>query len=535
MKNIYLNLRFLMLSACLIGAIHAGAQTNDSTFNGAGFTYLHDMFQFFPGGQKIQPDGKIIVFGYGGLTNNGFLDGVVYRLNADGTKDLAFGTNGRIILDIDNTFDAFQGVDLQADHKIVLALASFGRTFLVRLLPDGSYDPDFGNEGLAFVDTPQGSTETPQDIHVQADQKIVIGGSNTLLTGHTKGYFRRFNTDGSPDMGFGTEGYVGVDFDPIQDFSLEQFVFQQDGKIVGTGPYGIGVSSGFPVVRLNTDGSFDNTFSGDGKYLKLLGSNIYTAAAYCIAVNPQGKILVGGTGTKVNALAMSVLQLRPDGTLDATFGTFGVGGFALTIFNVVNSMAIQPDGKIILGGYSQVSDTATVCLYARLKANGAQDPTFGAPNGYLATYISTDGYDVDVVTGINLQPDGKLVSTCWSNYSIYDSPTPLPSYATVFRFKTDIVVASTEPNPVFRSAAVFPNPVKDELITLQYQLEDARELSLKLYDANGREVSSLIDREMRGAGVQQEQFYLPVSLPAGNYFLELATDDGRKALQIVKY
>jgi hypothetical protein len=197
-------------------------------------------------------------------------------------------------------------------------------------------------------------------------------------------------------------------------------------------------------------------------------------------------------------------------------------------------MVVQPDGKIVLGGYCFASDTTTYFLMTRLNANGVQDITFGPSNGYFATLYSTDGYNIDIITRMSLLPTGKMLVLGWTNYSI-NLALNQPAYASVIRYLTGILVDTYEPNPVFQSALVYPSPVRNELVTLSYELDQTREISLSLYDASGREIAILINGEVRSTGLQQEQFYLPAGLAAGNYFLELTTDEGQKALQIVKY
>jgi uncharacterized delta-60 repeat protein len=535
-KTAFLRLLLILVSGFL-GASIAIAQPylpfKDSTFAGNGVVFLQDNFQFIPHEQKVMSDGKILIAGYGrGQSTATAVDGIIYRLNEDGNRDLTFGPNGFKKIDIDGTFDAIEAVDETSDHKILILLTSFDRTILVRLLPNGSYDTDFGNDGI--LQTEAANTEYPYDMHIQADQKIVVCGYERVLNNLNKGYVRRFNSDGSIDPGFGTNGYVSCVIDATKNLELNSFVFQPDEKIVATGNYSTGSTSGFPVFRLNTDGSFDNTFSGDGKFLKVMGNTTRSASAWCIAVKPDGKIIVGGNAPTTSESAMTVVQVKPDGITDTNFGSFGAAKVVVSWFNEVNAMVVQPDGKIVLGGYCFASDTTTYFLMTRLNANGVQDITFGPSNGYFATLYSTDGYNIDIITRMSLLPTGKMLVLGWTNYSI-NLALNQPAYASVIRYLTGILVDTYEPNPVFQSALVYPSPVRNELVTLSYELDQTREISLSLYDASGREIAILINGEVRSTGLQQEQFYLPAGLAAGNYFLELTTDEGQKALQIVKY
>ena len=133
----------------------------------------------------------------------------------------------------------------------------------------------------------------------------------------------RFNADGSPDTSYGINGRVSVVIDPGVNLELYDCAIQSDGKLVATGPYGANATSGFPIIRLNTDGSFDNTFSGDGKYLKTLGTSVASAFAYCIAVAPDGKIFVGGNAPTLLESAMTVVSVNKTGGANTAFGNFG--------------------------------------------------------------------------------------------------------------------------------------------------------------------------------------------------------------------
>jgi uncharacterized delta-60 repeat protein len=529
-------LSLLVLGVICTSSVHAQSYLPfiDKTFSDSGLVYLHDMYRFYPQTQAMQSDGKILVAGYGSNFGNSNIpfDGIVYRINENGTKDLTFGANGFRAIDIDGSYDAITGIAETADHKIIMVFTSFTRTILVRLLPDGSYDPDFGNDGILLTEA--SNTEGPQDLIIQPDQKIVICGFQQVLANLNKGYIRRFNPDGSPDASFGTNGYVSCVIDAVKNFELSDLALQPDGKILATGVYANNTSSsGFPVIRLNTDGSFDNTFSSDGIYVKVMGNSTRPANARCIALRPDGKILVGGVAPTTSESAMTVVQVKPDGITDTNFGSFGAAKVVVSWYNEANSLMLQPDGKVVVGGYCFISDTSTANLMVRLNTSGVQDITFGPSDGYFATVSAEPGFNVDVISGLQVLPTGKMLVTSWVDASINANAIDRV-YVTVSRYLTDIVVETYEPNLVFQETHVFPSPVKDELVTLQYTMDNAREVSVLLFDANGREITTLIDAEMRSAGQQQEQFYLPVSLPAGNYFLELATDDGRKAIQLVK-
>jgi uncharacterized delta-60 repeat protein len=337
------------------------------------------------GGIAVQPDGKILIGGaFITLTPNGgspIARNHLARLNADGTVDVAFNpnVNGFVRLII-----------LQPDGKVLIgggfnSLAPNGgssvvRKYIARLNPDGTLDP--------------GVDANPNDqvwaIALQPDGKIVVGGvffSANSFRGQTRNRIARLEKDGRLDQSLNLNT-VGS--------SVVATAVQPDGKILIGGIFNtvLGVARK-NIARLNTDGTLDTTFN--------TGTNGYVGA---IAVQPDGKILVGGDFTALilngTALVPSVLigvtrnhiaRMNADGTIDEAFDP--------NADDVVNAIAVQPDGKILIGGFFTAlapNGGASVArnVMTRLDTNGEVDPTFN-PNPNLDVYA------------IALQADGKIL------------------------------------------------------------------------------------------------------------------------------
>lgn len=506
----------------------------DSSFNNSGSIHLNNFVQVIPQKLALQPDGKILTAGYMREVLSQDLDGVVYRVNADGTLDTGFGTDGYVRLDVDGTHDVVQGVKVLPNNKIMLLLASGDRNLLVQLLPDGTLDPDFGNEGLLLADTPP--YEVWGEFLVQEDQKIILVGYQDVVNSTlTRGIVRRFNPDGSPDNTFGNNGSRSVVIDPGKDLKLFDCVLQSDGKLLATGPYSTGASSGFIAVRLNTDGSFDNTFSGDGIYLKVMGAVGKDAHASAIAVRSDGNIYIAGAAPTVNEIAMAVVAVSPAGGIITSFGNFGTTKIVITPQAGVWDIIIQPDNKLLLAGACVFSNPSVVSAHARLLPNGAIDNTFGlsTPSGVFVSIFDGLGYDLQIVVDTELQPDGRLVSLTWLNKT--NSGTAMdPAEAVISRWLTDIIVATLEPNPTIHDAALSPNPAGNEQITLDFELDEAQTVNAYLFDMNGTRVATLFEQRASSAGNNKERFLMPIELPAGTYVVLLSSEKGFKALKIVK-
>jgi uncharacterized delta-60 repeat protein len=167
---------------------------------------------------------------------------------------------------------------------------------------------------------------------------------------------------------------------------VTNIVIQSDGKIIIVGFFTTYNSiSCNRITRLNTDGTLDASFNSGGT-----GAN---NAIHTIAIQPDGKIIIGGSFTNYNGTSRNrIARLNDNGTLDTTFN-IGTGTFA-----TVHTTAIQSDGKIIIGGgFTTYNGTLINCI-ARLNTNGTLDSTFSSGLGAVTTIYT-----------ISIQSDGKII------------------------------------------------------------------------------------------------------------------------------
>lgn len=213
------------------------------------------------------------------------------------------------------------------------------------------------------------------DVAVQPDGKIVVSGSSD----YKSFALARLNPDGSLDSGFGTGGKVTSDFDGF--YGASAIALQPDGKIVAVGSTRASTYQDFALARYNPDGSPDASFDGDGRLVTYLTSKDDVASS--VALQPDGKILVGGEANYSSTL----VRYETDGSLDASFGS---GGKSVSADNywALSDLALQSDGKIVALGRGS--------LLVRYKPDGSIDPS-------LYTTSQVGGYSLE------LQPDGKVV------------------------------------------------------------------------------------------------------------------------------
>jgi uncharacterized delta-60 repeat protein len=275
----------------------------------------------------IQPDGKIIVSGqFFGFIVNGAMP--VARLDADGTPDLSFDSDGIAEIDFPGIFEEGNGIVIQPDGKIVIGGSSdnYPTDFdfsLCRLNADGSLDTDFGTGGM--VSTDFGYQDIVFGLVLQPDGKILATG-NTSEPNSFAGFDYctvRYKADGVVDSGFGTDGRVTTDFDGGFDFA-EAIGLQDDGKIVVVGGAPIDDDYEFALARYTPAGTHDSSFAGTGRVSTGFGAyDIGTG----VAVGGDGRITVtgfaGGVGGDPVPVDVGLARYNSDGSVDALFGDAG--------------------------------------------------------------------------------------------------------------------------------------------------------------------------------------------------------------------
>jgi uncharacterized delta-60 repeat protein len=340
-------------------------------------------------------DGLALALGNGStlvLTNVQISDAGAYQVVVTSpygnvTSALAYLTVNATSLDATfNPGDAFNVCSLvpQPGGKIVAggifdASQEQARGNIARLNPDGTLDAEFapGATGGTFSDELVDATGQVNALVAQPDGELVFAGDFITLGGQACNYEGRLNPYGTLDANLN-----GWD-------TIYALACQADGKLLsGVGFFFSGPDLLYSIGRLNSDGTQDQTFSS------WAGSTVLS-----LAVQADGKILAGGefdslVGQPRNALG----RLNPDGTLDATFNA-AVGAGGSVPWATVQSLAIQPDGKIIVGGtFTTLAGQARSSL-GRLNVDGTLDTAFDP--GFLGT--------TPLVSSIVLQTDGKIL------------------------------------------------------------------------------------------------------------------------------
>jgi uncharacterized delta-60 repeat protein len=398
---------------------HAAAGDLDTSF-GVGGKVVTDVSQAGSSDEHandvaIQPDGKIIAVGDAVNSTNGTSDFAVIRYNPDGSLDTSFGIDGVVLTDFNKSTDMAFAIALQADGMIVVAgsasTPNLAYTFAVaRYTPIGELDQSFGAAGKVTVFFNKifegGKSLRPlvasmiRDVAIQSDGKIVLAGFADNNFG-----LARLSADGSLDLNFGAGGKTILSFGGRKDgsaaYSVATQIVDSEERIVAAGLASTYQTvSDFALTRLRSDGTPDLTFGSQGKVITALSRG--EDQVNDLVIDASNRIVAAGRTGQNYAIA----RYNVDGSLDRTFdrdGEVTTDFFGFDDWG--NSVAIQPDGKIVVAGWASPHFSSPNFGLARYNSDGSLDNSFGA-NGKLITDFSGQSA---LANALVLQPDSKVV------------------------------------------------------------------------------------------------------------------------------
>jgi uncharacterized delta-60 repeat protein len=439
-KGEYLFALGLFAWICIVsGFVYAGDSDLDPAFGTNGVATVNFGANYWGENKPeiadiaLQSDGKIVQVGsylpyYGS-------DFAVVRYTSTGVLDTGFGAGGKVITDLFSTpttkysEDRATSVAIQSDGKIIVAGSSrsdvngpfslpnfetsqawtWWNVALARYNTNGSLDTTFGTNGKVEIDVANAGTADAIDkIALQADGKIVAVGYT--MSGYDNRFLiMRFNSNGTLDTTFNSTGYRIEHFTENTTEAAKTVAIQPDGNIVVAG-YGIRPDGKYTIsiLRLTTAGLLDATFSGDGKLVQLVGGD---SAASSVAIDSDNKILVGGYTRDISSgnIIFALVRYNSNGTPDTTFDADGIvsTSFEGTLSSVIKGLALQTDGKIVAYGWAadvDSSDSSDLVL-ARYNTDGSLDTTFDSGDGKIRTDLSVN----DTAANVVLQADGKIL------------------------------------------------------------------------------------------------------------------------------
>lgn len=411
--NVFIGVTFLMsvLNIRTLSA-QWGGQLDESFGNGGKVMLYFNDFGSVASAMHLQPDGSILLAGTSqgsytfvaklledGASDNSFGTG--------GVVEHLFGCYYTVCNDITVQSDGkflVIGTLMETDTSV------YERLFMARINSDGSIDGGFANNGIYIHNDSLGSTG--QFIGLLPNGKILAGGyaGVGIEQGNSihEYLLLRFNSNGTPDTDFNGTGETIADFDTLSDIASGMAI-QPDGKIILAGnSYNYSYTASYMcLVRFNTDGTPDTGFGVNGKVLYNPSlPNSWLDMFLDVALQPDGKIVCCGSATSIAAF----MRFNADGSPDTGFGTNGLTTYYYeNSYTEARTLTFQNDGKILWGGYTDYGPAQAVMITGRLNCDGTIDNTWGSnQNGGQITYVTGQTTSCSI-NNICLQPNGRLL------------------------------------------------------------------------------------------------------------------------------
>jgi len=356
----------------------------------------------------IQEDGKIVVVGQsisstGADNENTTTDIFVTRYKTNGQLDSTFNHQGWITTNFGYNIETAFAVVIYSNGKIGVGCNIYNGNntdfALARYNANGSQDRSFGDKGLQRVDFNNGE-ETATLFAIHKEGSIVMAGS----TNYYNLAIAHLNYNGKLDASFNGSGKLSVSYNTNNQGSthFNSTAIQNDGKIVVAGNTWNGNNTDFLVARYNVNGTPDSTFSYKGWTTSDL--SVFAEGVNSIAIQRDGKIVAGGQSSDQSGVRFALARYNTNGTLDSTFSTNGIQKNKPNWFGQINSIVLQPDGKILAAGNVWNGRNNDVAV-ARFNIDGTLDSAFGT-DGKIQTDLENSE---EVGKSIAIQGDGKIV------------------------------------------------------------------------------------------------------------------------------
>ena len=357
----------------------------------------------------VQPDGRTVTVGW--ANDNGYMSLALARYHPSGALDFSFGSGGVTKQQIAFSPTFGYAAALQSDGKIIVAGSAGSDFAVARFQANGLPDYSFGTDGAVVTsDFGIGTSGNngAYAVAIQPDGKIVAAGQ--FHDSSNRAWFTviRYLANGTLDTTFNSTGLVpGMNRASFGSGSAyaRGMLIQNSGKIVLCG-YGWDGTPGHTedllLMRFTAAGVLDTAFGNVGKTSQDLGGS---EKAYAVAEMADGKLVTAGSTTSTSPQAFLLMRFSVDGVRDSSFGTSGAVKPVLGTGSAESTcLAVQTDGKVVAGGFATVGSGRDFAL-ARFALSGALDASFGS-GGKVTTSF---GSGHDQASAMALQADGKIL------------------------------------------------------------------------------------------------------------------------------
>ncbi len=394
---------FIALLHILLVASLSG-QSLDPTFDGDGIVQTAVNLPSIANAVAVQPNGRILVAGNADTT------GTIVRYMPDGSLDVSFGTGGVVVLNI-LSGSTITDVAVLSSGKIMVVgtsvyngVAPSPYLIAARFNSNGSVDNTFGGNGNGRLSISLGNqTGSLWELIIQPDGKILMTATTLggISTG-TRTY--RLLANGTYDSSFGSNGEALWGWVIYNHTMGRSIALQADGKVLVGGWLATNTESDRFVRRLTAQGELDDTYADNGLALFDAGDGM-TEIVSDILLQSDGKLLVIGSVSSASEQRIRVTRLLDDGTVDTSYGTAGeLIGTTVSGMITPQRGCLQTDGKLVFASTASDGGTTHSMLW-RVNTDGTLDTSFG-PNGYV---IDPCGNGANLLNDVAQQSDGKLI------------------------------------------------------------------------------------------------------------------------------
>jgi uncharacterized delta-60 repeat protein len=429
----------LRIALALAGALVAcAAEANDGDFVDTFGTHGREQFGFSPNlGTAVStaaftdvvvlPNGKLLVSASPVDTSAEF--GVV-QLNANGTLDTNFGTQGQTIAGFAGFGDIAASMKRQPDGRIVLCGVAGGDSSaggadfgVMRFTAAGNLDPTFSADGKATVAFDLGAVghrdDTGTRCALQPDGKIVIVGIATTDTGSRFGV-ARLNSDGSRDTTFNSSGTATIDFGPSLTSAIPFGVgLFSNGDIIVVGAALSPTDGAFTAVaRLDASGQLVGSFGNGGIIVMSdpIGSYRSTEAINVAVLSDDSFVVVAGVGLLPAGtnLDWGIFKFTSNGSLDQDFGIDGTTivpwDLGSTFRDLPDSIVVDDRNRLLVAGFGDADGITFAGELARFLPDGSLDPSFGVDGKLVVSTTPPPGSAAgDQLSSIAFTPDSAII------------------------------------------------------------------------------------------------------------------------------
>ena len=271
----------------------------------------------------------------------------------------------------------------------------------------GQLDPTFGSDGKVRVETGTSNTGFYKTVRLPNGSIIAVGACSNGA--ETQFCAAKFSTNGEIDFSFGSGGIATVSLSS-QSHAAAALVVDSIGRITLGGSC---VNSGFCMARFLADGSLDTSFNSGGTVVTNIGGQL----THLLLEPMDGVIAVGQCRTAATTTKFCMVKYQSNGAIDVSFGTNGVVQTELVAAvgsggTFAEAAAVQPDGKLIVGGYCYSGLSPPTTCVARYDANGSLDPTFNGSGSLIVNLggvASMQAISSSGVRDLAVQTDGSIL------------------------------------------------------------------------------------------------------------------------------